>query len=143
MISRSAQFGDHIVHIDFDLLVHYIVEQGYYGSLVGRPSILQVEWHDIVSEGSLMSGEHCFGFVFFSLLDLILTQELVHKGEKHVDRGVINQGINVWQGKIILRAEPIQISIIDAHVYFPIFLWHRNNVGNPIRVGYGGKKISF
>ena len=90
-----------------------------------------------------MNGEHCFGFVFFSLLDLILTRELVHKGEKHVDRGVINQGINVWQGKIILRAEPIQISIIDAHVYFPIFLWHGNNVGNPIRVGYGGKKISF
>ena len=96
MISRSAQLGDHIVHVDFDLLVHYIVEQGYYGSLVGRPSILQVEWHDIISKGSLMSGEHCFGFVFFSLLDLILTRELVHKGEKHVDRGVINQGINVW-----------------------------------------------
>ena len=90
MISRSAQLGDHIVHVDFDLLVYYIVEQGYYGSLVGRPSILQVEWHDIVSGGSLMSGERFFGFVFFSLFDLIITQELIHKGEKHVGRGVIN-----------------------------------------------------
>ena len=37
-----------------------------------------------------MSGERFFGFVFFSLFDLIITQELIHKGEKHVGRGVIN-----------------------------------------------------
>ena len=51
--------------------------------------------------------------------------------------GVINQGIYMWQGKIILRAGPIQISIINAHAYIPIFLWYRNNVCNPIKVGYG------
>ena len=33
--------------------------------------------------------------------------------------------------------------IINAHAYFPTFLWHETNVGNPIRVGYGGKKTGF
>ena len=90
-----------------------------------------------------MNGEHCFGFVFFNHLDLIITWESIHKEEEHVGYGVINQGIDMWQGKIILRASPIQISIVDAHAYFPIFLWHENNVGNLIRVGYGCKTTGF
>ena len=65
-----------------------------------------------------MNGEHCFGFVFFNHLDLIRTRESIHKGEEHVGRGVINQGIDMWQGKIILWASPIQIFIIDTHVSF-------------------------
>ena len=85
-----------------------------------------------------MSGERCFGFFFFIHLDLITTWESIHKGEEHVGRGFINQGIDIWQGKIILRAGPIQISIIDAHVYFPIFILRGNNVGNLVKVGYGG-----
>jgi len=44
------------------------MEQGYHGSLVGHPSILQAEWHDIICLSSPMSGECCFGFVFFSIL---------------------------------------------------------------------------
>ena len=123
--------------------MHHITEQGYHGSLVGHPSILSAEWHDIVVVSSPMGGEHCLGFVLFSHLDLIITQEPVHEGEEHVGRGVINQGVDVWQRKIIFWVGLIQISIIDAHAYFPIFFGHEDNVGNPIRVGYGGKKTGF
>ena len=52
-----------------------------------------------------------------------------------------SSGVDIWQEKIILQAGPIQISIINAHAYLPILLWHGNNVCNPIRVSYGGKKI--
>ena len=90
-----------------------------------------------------MGGEPHLGFVFFSHLDLIITRESVHKGEEHVGCGVINQGIDMWHGKIILRASSIQISIIDAHAYLPIFLWHENNVCNLIGLGYGVKKTGF
>ena len=96
MISRSARLGNHMILVDFDLLMHHTMEQGYHGSLVGHPSILQVKWHYIVGLNSPISGECCFGFVFLSNLDLIITRELVHKGEEHDDRGVINQGINMW-----------------------------------------------
>ena len=115
MISRSTWLGNHIIHIDFDLLMHHIREQGYHGLLVCRPSILQVEWHDVVGIGSLISGERRFGSVLFSHLDLITTWEPVHKGEEHVGHSVINQGINMWQGKIILWVGSIQISIIHTH----------------------------
>ena len=50
--------------------------------------------------------------------------------------------IDMWQGKIIVWAGPIKISIIDAYAYFPIFLWHGKNVGNLIKVGYGSKKTT-
>ena len=69
-----------------------------------------------------MGGELYLGFILFSHFDLIIIQEPVHKGEEHVGRGVINQGIDIWQGKIILQAGPIQISIIDAHAYLLVFL---------------------
>ena len=130
MISKSAWLGSHIIHIDFDLLMHHIMEQGYHGSLVGRTNILQAKWHDIVGVSFPMGGERCLGFVLFSHFDLIITWEPFHKGEEHVGRSVINQGIDMWQGKIILRAGLIQISIINAHAYFPILLWHMNNVCN-------------
>ena len=119
------------------------MEQGYHSSLVGRSSILQAEWHDIVGVSSPMGGEHCLGFVLFSHLNLITTQEPVYDGEEYVGHGVINQGIDVWQGKVILQASPIQISIIDTHAYFPVFLWHENNVRNLIKIGYGNKKPVF
>ena len=81
--------------------LHHIMEQGYHGLLVGRLVIFQAKWHDIVGISSPMSGERCLGFVFFNHLDLIITQEPVHKGEEHVGHDVINQSIDMWQGKII------------------------------------------
>ena len=38
----------------------------------------------------------------------------------------------MWQWKFILGLGPVQIPIVDAHAYFPIFLRHGNNVGDPI-----------
>ena len=87
--------------------MHHIMEQGYHGLLVCHPSILQAKWNDVVGIGSLMSGECYLGFVLFSHIDLIITQESIHKGEEHVGHGFINQGIDIWQGKIILQADPI------------------------------------
>ena len=140
MISRSLWLGNHAIHIDFNLLMHHIIEQGYHGSLVGCIGIRQSKWHDIVGIGPLISGECCLGFILFSHFGQIITWEPIHKGEEHIGCGVINQGIDMWQGKIILWAGPIQISIINAHAYLPILLWHGNNVCNPIRLGYEDKK---
>ena len=49
----------------------------------------------------------------------------------------------MWQRKIILGTGPVQISIINTHMHFPIFLRHGDNVGNLIGVGYCGKEIGF
>ena len=79
-----------------------------------------------------MSGECCLGFVFFGHLDLVITQESVHKGEELVGSGIIDQGIDMWQWEIILRVGPVQIPVINIHAYFSIFLRHGNNVGDLI-----------
>ena len=49
----------------------------------------------------------------------------------------------MWQWKVILGTGPIQIPVINTHGYFPIFLRHRNNVCNPISIGYRGKETGF
>ena len=79
-----------------------------------------------------MSGECCLGFIYFGYFDLIITRESIHKGEEHVGSGIIDQCIDMWQWEIVLGAGPVQISIINTHVYFPVFLKHGNNVGDPI-----------
>ena len=143
MISKSAWLSNHIFHIDFDLLMHHIMEQGYHALLVNRLGILQTEWHDAVGTSPPMGVERYLGFVLFSHFDIIITRGTVHKGEENVGRDLINQGIDMWQGKIILQASPVQISIRNTHVNFPIFLRHGNNVCNPIRVGYDSKKFNY
>ena len=75
--------------------MHYIMEQGYHGLLVVRTSILQAEWHAIVGVSSPMGGECYLGFVLFSHLKLIITEKLIHKGEEHISRGIINQNVDI------------------------------------------------
>ena len=79
-----------------------------------------------------MSGECCLSFVFLGHFDLILAGESIHEGEEHVGSSIIDQSIDMWQWKVVLGASPVQILIVDTHVYFPIFLRHENNVGGPI-----------
>ena len=110
------------------LAMHHIMEQGYHGSLIGSTDILQVEWHDIICVGSPMSGECSLGFVLLCHLNLVVAWESIHEGEEPICSDIMDQGINVWLWKVILGAGPIQIPIINAHAYFPIFLRYRNDV---------------
>ena len=132
MIPGSAGFGNHVVYIDFDFFVHHIMERGYHGSLIGSIRILQAEWHDIICIGSPICGKYCFSFVLLDHLDLVVARETIHEGEEPIGSGIIDQGINVWQWKVILGAGLVQIPAINAHACFPIFLKHGNNVGSPI-----------
>ena len=79
-----------------------------------------------------MCGECCLGFVLLDHFDLIIAGESVNEGEEPIGSSIINQGIDVWQLKIILGVGPVQIPVTNAYAYFPIFLKHRNYVGNPI-----------
>ena len=54
-----------------------------------------------------MSGECCLGFVLLNHFDLVIGQEAIHEGEEPIGSGIIGQGINVWQRKIILGAGPV------------------------------------
>ena len=61
-----------------------------------------------------MSGECYHGFAFFVHLDMII-------GEP-IGSGIIDQGIDMWQWKVILMASPVQIPVVDAHTSFLSFL---------------------
>ena len=42
-----------------------------------------------------MGGKCYLGFVLFSHLDLKITEKLIHKGEEHISRGIINQSVDI------------------------------------------------
>ena len=98
------------------------MEQGYHGSLEGGTGIVQTEWHNVVGISSLMSGECYLGFVFFGHFDLIITLESIQKGEEHVGWGVIDQGIDIWQWKIVLRFNCFSTSSLIFRIIFDFIL---------------------
>ena len=57
-VLRSS-FGlyDHVVDVDFQFLVHYIMEKHSHSPLTGCPSILKSERHESVAESALGSDE--------------------------------------------------------------------------------------
>ena len=46
--------------------------------------------------------------------DLIITRESIHEGEEHVGSSIIDQGIDMWQWKVILRVSLVQIPIVNS-----------------------------
>ena len=68
MIPGSVGFGYHVIHVDFNLFMHHIMEQGQHGSLISSTYILQAEWHNIICISSPMSGECCLSLVFPAIL---------------------------------------------------------------------------
>ena len=55
--------------------------------------------------------------------------------------GIVNQNIDMEKREIILRACPIQVSVIHTHAYFTVIFRNWNNIGNPLWVG--GDKLSI
>lgn len=47
---------------------------------------------------------------------------------------IIYKNVNVGEGKIIFGASLVQISEVDAHSNPSIFLWDRDDVGEPFGI---------
>ena len=58
-------FGNHIVHVHLDFLMHYIVEQSPHRLLIGCPDVLEPEGHHLVTECSPQGDERHFFHVLW------------------------------------------------------------------------------
>ena len=55
----------------------------------------------------------------------------------------INDLINSGQGLTIFWVIFIQVTIVDTHPLFSIFLWYDNNICKPLRVLYFSNRSGF
>ena len=65
-------------------------------------------------------------------LNLIISRKSIHKGENFASYTLIQNLVNKWCGKIILRTGSIQISKISAYSDRPLLLFYWNGVWHPL-----------
>ena len=61
-------------------------------------------------------------------LDLIVSEKAVHKGKYLTSHTLIQNLINKWCGKIILRIGTIQVTEISAYTDRSLFLINQNGI---------------
>ena len=76
VVRSSFGLYNHVVDVDFQFLVHHIMEKRSHDPLIGCPSILKSEWHDSVAESALGSDEGGLFPVFLIQHDLIVAKKI-------------------------------------------------------------------
>ena len=104
MICPVSGLYYHVIHIDLDISMHHIMEQSSSNSLISGSCILQPKWHNPVSVSTPLSNERSLLHILWSHQNLIIPRKSIHEGLHQMPCSAINQHINVWKGKIILRA---------------------------------------
>ena len=68
MILCGAKLSDHVIHVNLDLMMNHVMEQGDHSSLINGPRIFQTERHDVVHKDSPM-------FAYWHWLDFPLASK--------------------------------------------------------------------
>ena len=98
----GLRFGNYVVHVDLDLLVHHIVEQSYHSPLISCPGVLASKGHHLVTERSPQGDEGSLFHILRRHLYLIVTGEPIHEGKQSEIGCIIHEDIDVCRGKLSL-----------------------------------------
>lgn len=110
------RLDDHIVEINLDFLVNYILKDSHYGPLICCPSIVQSELHNGIAISTPRSNESCIILMIWMHLDLVIPPEPIDKRLQLVSGYIAYDRIYVGQLKLIFRAGCIHILIIDTNL---------------------------
>ena len=134
MLLFITWFHNYVINIYFNLFVNHIMKQSCHTSLIGSTSIYQAKRHHFITERSPRSDEGRLFSIFRWHSYLVIARETIHKGEHFGLSSTVNKHINMRQWEVIFWTGFIQISVINTHSNFPIFLWYWYDVGNPLRI---------
>jgi hypothetical protein len=85
---------DHIIHIDFDILVVLLLEADLDSLLIGSVCVLQPERHHHVAVGTERGDEHGCLLVFFLDCDLVVPGVAVKEAEQVATHHGVDDLIN-------------------------------------------------
>ena len=119
------------------------MEGKFHFSLKGSPDIFQTKGHFLVREGTPRTNESSFMLVFRFYLNLIVSEETIHKREHFTSHASIYNLVYKWRGIVVLRTGFVQISKVSTDVYGPFLFINRNRVGYPFRQSYGINETDF
>ena len=73
-------------------------------------------------------------FIFGTHLYLVVAREAVHESHSLKPAGVVNHYLRYGEREFIFGASIIQVSIVNIDSDLPIFLCHKDDVGQPFRM---------
>ena len=134
MVFFSFAFDGEVINITFDRLVLHILEYLHHSPLICCTSIFQTKWHDSVAIHAKWGPKGCMPFIFGMHLYLVVAREAVHESHSLKPAGVVNHYLRYGEREFIFGACIIQVSIVNTDSDLPIFLCHRDDVGQPFRM---------
>lgn len=76
-------------------------------------------------------------------INLIVLGKAVHKRIYFASRTLINKLIDEGYGEVILRTDPVDVTIINTDLNNTLFFSHRDNIRDPIHEGNGVDETSL
>ena len=100
--------------------------------LIRGSCVFQPEGHCSIAEHAVRGYKSCFDFIIFFQADLIETRICVEEGKTFTTCRGIDNLVDPWEGKVILRTMFIETREIDAHAKdFSVFLRDQHWVSDP------------
>ena len=102
MVNPLLGVSNEIIEISLDNPCD-VMECIRHGPLESGSTIFKAERHFPISEGAPREDEGGLVLIFRIDLDLIISEESIHKGEDFISSAIVQDLINEWHGIIVFR----------------------------------------
>ena len=134
MICLVSRLHYQVVHIYLDISMHHIMEQSSSSSLISGFCILQPKWHSPVAVSTPLNNERSLLHILYGHHNMIIPRKSIHKRQHRMSCSALNQHINVWEGKIILRVGFVQITTVYTNSNLAILFGNRDDISQLLRI---------
>ena len=134
MVCTVSGLHYHVVHIYLDISMPHVMEQSCSSSMISGSCILQPKWHSPLVVSTLLSNERSILYILWSHHNLIIPRKSIHERQHQMSCSAVNQHINVWEVKIILRASFVQITKVYSNSNLAILFGNRDDISQPLRI---------
>ena len=82
----SGRFDQHVIYVYFHCCAYLLLEHPVHEPLIGGSCVLESEWHDAITVGSLRCDERGLFLVARVHTDMVVAGEGVHETEEFMAR---------------------------------------------------------
>ena len=127
MTHSHTRMSNKVIQKDFNNRFEIMEDQGH-SPLKSGFGVFKAERHLSICKGTPRTNKGSLMLVLGFDIYLVVSKKDVHKGEYLASRTLIQNLINKWCGKIILRTGTIQVTEICAYTDRSLFLINRNRI---------------
>ena len=108
-----------------------IMENVSHGSLECHTHVLESKRHNTLRKSTQWGCECCFILIRWMDLDLVVSRETIHEGQRLVTGAIIDNLIDKECGKVVFGISVIDVTKIRTDTNSALFFVNRDGVGDP------------